>query len=346
MNKDRILKILKNGGLFGLLLFMTYLMVFRQVSIEGMKQAFAAVDPEYIILGILTMFLALYCEGVNIRAGLSALGYNVSAMRGFRYAVTGFFFSAITPSSTGGQPMQVVAMYRDGIGPSEASAALLLQLFSYESVMVFISLTGFFTQQSYLKAAIGSGRWLMLIGIAMNSLVVFLIFVSMFSKKALNIYKRLVEWVTSKIRRDNIGSITRRIEAEMDNYFEGVKLFRGNRSIFRKVFACSLVQIILMFSIPFIVYKSFGLTGMPYHRLLLIQAVLYNSINFLPIPGAVGSSEGMFYLLFHNIFTNRLVGMAMLLSRSLSFYIWVALGGIVVFISARLHHAKNTPARV
>ena len=340
-NKEKIKRILKNGGLFGILLFMTYLMVFRQASVEGMARALASVNPVYIILGSITMFSALLFEGVNIRIGLSTLGYRISPLRGLRYALTGFFFSAITPSSTGGQPVQVVAMYRDGIEPPEATAALLLQLLSYESVMVLLSLTGFFTQQSYLAEAAGRGRWLMLIGIAMNALVVFLISVSMLSNKALGVYKRIVEWVTSKIKRDNMESLTRRIEHEMDNYFEGAKYFYGNYPLLAKVFACSFMQILLMFTMPFIVYRSFGLSGTPYIRVLLIQAVLYNSISFLPIPGAVGSSEGMFYLLFHSIFTNKLVGMAMLLSRTLSFYMWVAIGGITVFISSSLQHARR-----
>jgi uncharacterized protein (TIRG00374 family) len=335
MKKSKIKKILKNGGVFAILLFFTYFTVFKQTSIQGMTDALESVKLRYIFLGLAAMVIYASCEGKSIGMALEMLGYKMSYRRTLKYAMTGFFFSAITPSSTGGQPMQVVYMYKDGVKISHATLALLFQLLSYEIVMVIYSLIGFFSQTDLLHDAMGNIKYVLLIGIGANVLVVLLILLSMFSRTAIHFYTRIADKVAGWISGANADVVKEKVESVAQDYSEGAQYFMQNRTLFIKTLFVSAVQILAMFSVPYIVYKSFGLSGYSAFQIISIQAVLYNSINFLPIPGAVGSSEGMFYILFRKIFTSRFIGSAMLLSRCLSFYLCVLICGLAVIVFTR-----------
>ena len=157
----------------------------------------------------------------------------------------------------------------------------------------------------------------------------------MFSKTALGVYTKMANKVAGWISGADAAVVKDKVESVVSDYSAGAQYLSQNRGLFIKTLVVSAVQILALFSIPFVVFKSFGLTGYSAFQIIGLQAVLYNSINFLPIPGAVGSSEGMFFVLFHKIFTHKYIGTAMLLSRCLSFYLWVLICGLSVIVFTR-----------
>ena len=58
-----------------------------------------------------------------------------------------------------------------------------------------------------------------------------------------------------------------------------------------------------------------------------LQAMVSLSVGALPLPGAVGVGEGGFLAAFRMLFPSQLLGGAMLLSRGISFYLFVLLTG-------------------
>ena len=93
------------------------------------------------------------------------------------------------------------------------------------------------------------------------------------------------------------------------------------------------LQIVLYHSIPFFVYKSFGLNEYNVFQLFAMQAVLYTTVSGLPLPGAIGISETVFLGIYSKAFENGLLQSAMLLNRGISFYIFVIISLTVVIIN-------------
>ncbi len=56
---------------------------------------------------------------------LRALNCGVSPFSCIRYSFIGFFYSGITPSATGGQPMQLYYMKKAGIKISDSTVVLM-----------------------------------------------------------------------------------------------------------------------------------------------------------------------------------------------------------------------------
>jgi hypothetical protein len=64
-----------------------------------------------------------------------------------------------------------------------------------------------------------------------------------------------------------------------------------------------------------------------------MQVMIAIAVEMLPLPGAAGVTEGSFLLVFGAIFGEGYVKPALLLSRGLTFYAVLIVGGIVTFIA-------------
>ena len=100
--------------------------------------------------------------------------------------------------------------------------------------------------------------------------------------------------------------------------------------IFAKTLTTTLVQIMAMYSVPFLVYKGFGLGDFNVLEVIALQAVLYVAVSALPLPGALGVSESAFMILFRTMFPAGILSSAMVLSRGISFYLFVLVTGLCV----------------
>ena len=109
--------------------------------------------------------------------------------------------------------------------------------------------------------------------------------------------------------------------------------------------AVSLLQLAACHSIPYWVYLAFGLENASLVGVIGMQAVLFLSVSSLPLPGAVGLSEGGFLLLYRSLFPPALISGAMILSRVLSFYLCLAVSGAALCASCLFRSSgKNAPA--
>ena len=80
--------------------------------------------------------------------------------------------------------------------------------------------------------------------------------------------------------------------------------------------------------------------------MIALQAVLFLSVSSLPLPGAVGLSEGGFLLLYQTVFPAAVLPGAMLLSRSVSFYLFLLLIGVfLAFRFLRLAWQAPLPSK-
>ena len=94
------------------------------------------------------------------------------------------------------------------------------------------------------------------------------------------------------------------------------------------------IQIIVYYSIPFCIYKAFGLNEYTLFQFLPMQAILYTIVSGIPLPGAIGASETAFLKIFGPVFGLGILNGAMLLTRGVTFYLFVLISLIVVIITA------------
>ena len=100
------------------------------------------------------MVLYFIFETINVSRTLKALGENSNFLRNFRYTLIGFFFSSITPAASGGQPMEIYYMSRDGLNVANSTLALLINLTSMQIVTISIGLISLIFNYQYMNTAL------------------------------------------------------------------------------------------------------------------------------------------------------------------------------------------------
>ena len=96
-------------------------------------------DPVWIILAALCAFGFIYFEGLGLQCTCRFFGHGFSAGKGILFSASDIFFSAITPSATGGQPAALIFMLKYGTPAAVSAIALLLNLVMYTVAILIIS---------------------------------------------------------------------------------------------------------------------------------------------------------------------------------------------------------------
>ena len=316
--------------IFILFIIVTFYIIFKDNDIIEIIDTIKKVNIKYILLGILIMCIFVLSEGINIKRVLISLGNKVKLIDSIKYASAGFFFSSITPSSSGGEPAQMYFMTKDKLPLSHSALALLIELCSFELTSFILAIIGFIINNKLLINNIGNIKYLMFIGITLNLIILIFLIIMIFSKKTslyiLKIIYKILEIFNYKKR---IIFLKKAIN-QINEYHACSIYLKNNKIVFFKTFMTSLIQLTLYHSIPYLIYLSFNQHDYSIITFISLESVLYISVSSLPFPGAVGVSEGAFLIMFKIFFNKSILESAMLISRGISFYLFVIITGISI----------------
>lgn len=325
-----------------LLLLLTGVAVYvlqRELDVALILAAFRQAKLLWIIPAVFCIFLYTYLGSCNIRRGLRICGYRPTLWRSVRYSYTGFFFSAVTPSSSGGQPAQIFYIVRDGAKVSHATFSILLEMFCYASSSVILGAIGALLSVILGTLSIRNNLfWLSILGIAVNGVLVLILLCFMFSKSASRVITNIAVAVCEKLL--HIKHIRYKILRSIAEYRKTAAILKENKHLLEKMLLTSLVQITLYHSIPYFCCLALGCTHLNWLSIVALQATLYISVSFLPLPGSAGVTEGGYALLFASLLSEAILGSTMLLSRFISFVLPLMVSGGVLLISNILFNIR------
>lgn len=344
MTRNQLFRITGNLIVFVGLIALTFYILLRGQDLPQLAAVLLTAKIRYLLLASGCMCLFLLCEAVNLRKCLRLLGCDCSCLQSIRYALTGFFFSSITPSASGGQPMQLYDMHRDRIPVSSGALALLMQFCSFQTVTVCFAVTGFAATYPVLSEQVGGLRYLFLLGAGLNLLLLTVTLIAIFSRRLTERLRQAASWLLHKLPGKKPLQLEQSLTEQIALYQKSAVIFRHNKVVFFQLILVTILQISAYYSIPYWMYLSFGLSAYSFWIIVALQAVLHITVSALPLPGAVGASESGFLLLFQAVFPAAVLHDAMLLSRSVSFYLFVALSGIICSLSTLLRHKNNSEA--
>ncbi len=341
--KSPMKPILKNLIFFFLLIAITFFLIFRDNNIGSLILVISSVKISFVVTAVCSMFISISCEAMNIRRALKLFGYKINLLQSLKYAFTGFFFSSITPSASGGQPMQLYFMYKDNIEVSHSALALLLETGSFQLVTISMAVIAFAVNYKLLITLNPGMFTLIVVGVIINLCILTFIVVAIFSKKISILLLDGIFALLFKLKIKKASSWKLGAYAQIEKYQAGAVYIKKNKLTVLKIILTTTVQITALYSVPFFVYKAFGLSAATYPVILSMQAVLFISTSALPLPGAIGVSEGGFLTLFSTLFPAETLSAAMLLSRGISFYMFLVISGTFILL-AQLLGKKVSPS--
>lgn len=313
-------KIILNAALFFGVFALTIWSVFHGEDLGEISDALLDCDVKWLVPAIICVFLFIWGESIIIWYLLRSYGFRVKEGICFLFSSVGFFFSCVTPSASGGQPMQVYFMKKAKIPIPISSVILMIVTITYKLVLVVIGLGILFFGGPFKAKYLGDILPVFYLGIFLNVIVVAgmieLVFHPTFARNFLYGCVRLLEKTHLIKHKENRFQ---KLESSMDSYHETAAYMKEHIWIVLQVFVVTLVQRLALFAVPCFVYKSFHLVGKSWKVILGLQAVISVSVDMLPLPGGMGISETLFEMIFDSVF-GELVIPAMVLSRGLGYY--------------------------
>ena len=121
----------RNLILMLLLTIITLTAILKGNDMNHLISTLKTADGRWLLFGLCCMFVFVSCEGLNMYQISRSLGWPLGFSRCEQYAFIGFYFSSITPSSSGGQPVQMYYMKKDHICLANSSVMILFIVFVY-----------------------------------------------------------------------------------------------------------------------------------------------------------------------------------------------------------------------
>jgi uncharacterized protein (TIRG00374 family) len=304
----------------------TAYVIWKELSSQDIVGTLKQANVWWVLAAAACTLIYFVCEAMNIRRCLRLVGYKTSLTQTIKYAFAGFFFSSITPSSTGGQPGQLYFMAKDKIKVSAGAFSLLCALLSFQIISVSWGIVGVFFAPHSIFEIDGKYAYVFPIGFAINMTIIVMLFGILFSRKT----AAFLAGISMKLpgrKPSKPGDKFKNLRS-FANYRQAAKLMKNNKIVFVKMLINSFVQISILFSIPFLCARALGATELTWFQGICTQGALFLSVSSLPLPGAAGVTEYGYALFFDGLIPTTILGSTLLLSRFCNFILPLVESGL------------------
>lgn len=326
----------------------TFYYLLKDVNIVVLAKTILGLDPVFILSAMVASVCFVFCEALVFKIIFGALGEKYSLFHLIKFSFIGFYFSSITPSSSGGQPMQIYFMKKNNIDLSSSSLTILVTVVVYQFCMVCYGAVSLIFNFDYLKTIAKPVYIFIVFGFSVNIVLICLILIAIFSDKLIYKISAIALNLLSKVGIiKNKEQAEKFVNNEISKYKQGAVLIKHNKAAIVKAFMVTALQLSFMYSVPYFVYKAFNLSVFSLLSIITMQAVLNIAVSSLPLPGAVGATESVFMIFFKSIFPAGALTTAMLVSRGISYYAMLLISGTVVIIMhIMVNKKKKIPEKV
>ena len=328
----------KEFFLFLAIMMLTFGVVLRGQNFSQLKSTLLRMKPVYVGAALFLSVFFVTAEGCMICFLLRSVGIIVHVRQCVGYSFAGFFFSGITPSASGGQPMQLYYMKRDGIPLPEGTAVLMAVATAYKFVLAVVGMMILLFWQKLLKEHLGGYFFWYIVGLSLNVLLVILLLLVMLKPVLI---RHLTEKIIVMAQKCGMKIPKEKWLEKLDGFLDGyrgtVLFFREHKEKILILIVMTFVQRSSAFLLTFLVYLGFGLSGTAMYQILLLQAAIYVAVDMLPVPGAQGITEAMYGKVFLPVFSGQYLVPAMCVTRGVGFYLMLVIGALWVL---KIHYKK------
>jgi uncharacterized protein (TIRG00374 family) len=325
------------------LMALTFYIISRDTSPAELIAVLKTTDLFYVVCGIAMMAGYFLFRAFNFRTAARCIKTHMTAGEALQYSCIGFFYSGITPSSTGGQPMEFYHMCRDKLSAGKATLVLFIVNITYQFVLVALGIFMFCCKAGYIASIHGSLIAIFFISLSFNFAMLLLLAGVLYSETAMKKFLGgCVKFLAKvKIIKD-VDKANAKVEKYIAEFRAGAQLIKYNQKRFVYILLGTIGQTICSLAVPCFVYRAFGLTGWSFFDMLAVNTIVFVTVSLFPLPGSVGAAESGFVLLLSAAFGKYIVP-AMVLSRFINFYTMMVICGCVAAF-AQLRRPYNLAA--
>ncbi len=242
---------------------------------------------------------------------------------GIKSSFIGSFYSAVTPASSGGQPMQLVFLAKKNVEVGFSTSCMTQKFVIFQLISTMISVVALIIRHEFFFSTVKIPLlWLcVVVGFTAQVVVTSGVIVISFSRKLSDFLIRIFRKLLKKL------SFIKNPEQKIEDLSQQVEMFHNaNRSLLKNPrllgISCVLIfiQILGIFLVPYCIYRSFSLENTTVVDMICSQSFVSIASSMIPLPGATGASELAFSVFFELFFGKRFLKSGLLLWRTITYY--------------------------
>lgn len=293
----------------------------------------------WYVLAAAGLFIVMYAaDTLKYTLLTRSYGYKLGIGGDMKVALIGKYYEGITPTATGGQPMQIYYFYKRGIPGTKSTSITMVkyavQMLAVTAVAAIVMGAGIgalgMVEEEASKNVILICGW---IGFSLNACIPFFVTFIVFCPRPISWFINLFVKLLHKIK---IVKNADRIEAKIRKWIDDFAVF--SQFVYKKpilfilLFLLCLVEPIIQFIIPYFLLiamvgtEVMGLSGaeLMFAVMALSMYATY-SAAFIPTPGNSGAVESIFLLAFTAV-ASTVLFWYVLAWRFFTYYIYIVFG--------------------
>ena len=307
----------------------------RKWSLESIWESLKQANPIWLGAAVACMVLFVLLECVALGQILRGIGYPQSLRRTLLYSTSDIYFSAITPSATGGQPASAYFMVKDGVPAGAAAVALLLNLIFYTVALVVLGLGAVIARPSLFFQLRLASKILIGVGFAIQVGLTVLFFALLGKGPwVFGVLRRFVCFLHRKKLIHRLEHRLEKLDVAQREYESCARVMKSKPGTFLTALIWNILQRAAQLAVPMCLYLALGGNGAGAGMLFATQCLVVLGYAPVPVPGAMGVADFLMLDAFSclSFITLEDAFRLEMLSRGLSFYICVAFSGVVTLI--------------
>lgn len=347
----RARKQLINVSVLLLLVGLTLIVLFtsnRELNFENIGIFLSGCDYRWMIAAVAAMLLFVIFEALSLHFILHGLGERPKLRSSLVYSTSDIYYSAITPSASGGQPASAFYMIKDGIGAGKSSFALVYNLIAYTAAIIVIGVLAFAVRPEFFGQIDNwFARLLIILGFVVQGLLLLFFIACMFCGRAvLKCGNGIINLLTKLRIVKKPEKWREKLKSEIEKYKDCRRAIREHPGMTVANFCFNLLQrlchvLTAMFVCLAVVPQANILD------LFALEAFVLVGYNSVPLPGGVGAFEFLYLNIYSIALLNGVflsaaaaVGLsgeafilaAMMVSRVISYYLRMILCGVYTLV--------------
>lgn len=298
-------------------------------------------NPLWLLLAIASYLVYWLIDAIALHKLVNQLTFphkkpQYSFSNSIKVAIVGTVFSYLTPSATGGQPVQIHHLRKSGIPLGKATATLIIRFIVFQSSIVMLSLFFYIFYYQAFAQSVNNFRFFIVLGIILNlAAVIFFIFISFLPSLAKKLSPLIINFGKKIKLIKNPSASIERFNNGINDFSSWPKTLSKQPKIIVEQFLLSSIQIIFYALVAFFIFKSISPENID--PLLAITASLsvWMASSFIPLPGGSGGAESSFLLFFSVIYRHSSTAIALLLWRFVAYYLPIIIGSTVLIFDKK-----------
>jgi len=327
------MKKLKNNGIILAIITVIVLFLVLKDDFGSIIKLLSGSNPLFILIAFLLQFLLIFFESLAFYQILKSYQENYRFKSTFQLSLITKFFNGITPFSTGGQPMQVYYLNKEGFRLTKATNAIMQNFILYQSSLITVGIIALLLNHKY-NYFIDSPilKQLVTLGFLVNTLVMVFLFIISFSNKFNQFFiERGIEFLSRLGLIKNKEKSKEKWIERCNDFHQGATFIKEHKMLCVKGYLYNILALLCYYMIPYFVVKALLIDA----SIFLVPSIVASSYvaiigAFIPIPGASGGIEFGFLQFFGNFISGSLLSASLLVWRSITYYIPMILGAVVM----------------